>query len=297
MNLGLVNLDTSHVIAFTELLHGDPDAFGGLRVTHAWRGASRVRGTADIEAYAARLRDEFGVTLVDDLDDLVPLVDAALIEANEGSRHLAHARPFLAAGKRCWIDKPLGATVLEAREILELAREGQTAVFSASALRFLPSVRTLAAGHGSITAADVQTPAPQHWANPGLLHYGIHGVEILMALLGSDCRRVHCVRGADSEVCTGLWADGRLGTLRCRYTGPHHYVVTAERRNEGSTLHQEQLMLADIYRPLVTEVASFLTTGQSPLHEADMLATIAFIEAAALSARLGGVGVELERWV
>ena len=295
MDLGLVNLDTSHVIAFTELLHGDPESYGGLRVTHAWRGASRVRGRADIEAYAVRLHDEFGVTLVDDLDDMVSRVDAALIEANEGSRHLDHARPFLAAGKRCWVDKPLANSVAEAREILELAREGQTAVFSASALRYVPSVVELSCQ--AIAGADVQTPAPQHWANPGLLHYGIHGVEILMALLGSGCRRVHCVRGDDGEVCTGLWSDGRLGTLRCRYSGPHHYVITAHKGDNGSSLHQEQLTLTDIYRPLVGQVAHFLNTGDCPLREAEMLATIAFIEAAATSARLGGVGVELERWV
>ena len=292
MNLGLVNLDTSHVIAFTEAITSDP-AYADLRVTHAWRGESHVRGAADIEAYALKLRDAFGVTLVDDLAELVDAVDAALIEANEGARHLAQAAPFLRAGKRCWVDKPLAATADDARRILALAAEHGTSVFSASALRYAPEVAAVAALDQPVLGADVITPAPQHWANPGLLHYGIHGVEILLALLGPDCVQVSCVRGADGEVCTGLWADGRLGTLRAAHGGPHLYALRVVLGGERTGLHEVRLGLQDIYRPLLAQVALFLRGGVSPLTPDAMVATIAFCEAARESARLGGAPVRL----
>jgi hypothetical protein len=284
INVALVNLDTSHVIAFTELFHSG--RVPGVRVTHAWRGHSRVRTPDEIEAYAVKLRDEYGVTLVDDLESLPGLVDAALIEANEGSRHLRLAEPFLRAGRRCWIDKPLAADPAEARAIVDLAAAGGTAVFSCSALRWVPAIVALA---GVNQAADILTPAPQHEANPGLLHYGIHGVEMLFALLGAGCRQVSCTRGGRGEVCVGTWSDGRQGTLRGLYEGPHHYAATVLKPE----LVQVKIDLADIYGPLVSRVAAFLTGGESPVEVEEMVEVIAFCDAARRSADGGGAAVAL----
>lgn len=295
MNLALVNLDTSHVIAFTELIHAGGEPFEGLRVTHAWRGESQVRTPAEIDAYAATLSERFGVTIVDRLDDLPDLVDGALIEANEGSRHLDLARPFLHAGRRCWVDKPLADNFAHARELLALAASGGTQVFSASALRYLPAIDALVTGDAPVLAADVLSPAPQHWANPGLLHYGIHGVEMLLALMGPGCRQVQTVVGGDGEVTVAQWVDGRVGTLRCTYTGGHTYGLRVLLGGDSPRLVQETLSLSDIYRPLVSRVARFLRDGERPLDDAAMLATIAFCDAAAWSGRMRGTGMTLER--
>src|SRR4051794_34968819 len=88
LRAGMIGLDTSHVVAFTELLNG-PKAIGelaGIRVVAAYPGgspdlpASRDR----VEGFTRKLRDEFGVEIVDSIDALLAKVDVVLLESVDG---------------------------------------------------------------------------------------------------------------------------------------------------------------------------------------------------------------------
>lgn len=297
LKIGLVNLDTSHVIAFSQRLHhkgvGEDQWVDGAKTTHAWRGESNVRTPEQIEEYAVQLRDEFGCELVDALADMVPMVDAVCIEANEGWRHLEHARVFLEAGKRCWIDKPFAGDFQQAKRIVELAEQHETQVFSCSSLRFADELVEFVATHPDISGADVIGPAPQHWANPGLLHYGIHGVEMLYALLGPGCISVSCLSLPDQEVCVGHWADGRIGTLRGLHNGPWAYAFRAVTRGEGAGVHTVNCGTGNIYRNLLRHMVHFFETGESPVPIQVTLEISAFMDAAAASAKMNGAPAAL----
>ena len=65
LRLGMIGLDTSHVVAFTELLN-DPAAKGhvaGAKVVAAFKGGSPdiASSISRVEGYTATLRDKFGV--------------------------------------------------------------------------------------------------------------------------------------------------------------------------------------------------------------------------------------------
>ena len=48
---------------------------------------------------------------------------------------------------------------------------------------------------------------------PDLYFYGVHGAEALYTLLGPGCAPVARVHGAERDIVTGTWADGRTGVL------------------------------------------------------------------------------------
>lgn len=293
IKVGLVNLDTSHVIAFSQRFHktaAEDQWVDGALTTHAFLGESNVRTPAEMEAYATQLKDEFGIELVDSLEELADRVDAVCVESNEGWRHLELARPFLERGMRCFIDKPFAGNYEQAKQIVELAKEHGGAVMSCSSLRFGDEVVKFNEEHaGKVTSCDAITPSPYHWANPGLQHYGIHGVEILFAVMGTGCVDVRSLSLAGQELCVGRWADGRIGSVRGLHVGRGEYGFRATVDSEGKAgVHHITVNAAMIYRNMLREMVKFFETGVSNVPPEQTLEIMGFMDAAALSAKLNG---------
>ncbi|HEY8745052.1 MAG TPA: Gfo/Idh/MocA family oxidoreductase [Chloroflexota bacterium] len=294
--LGIVDCDTSHVVQFSRRLNhrgiDEEQWVDGATIVAAWSGPSAVTEQARIDGFVQTLRDE-GVPLVDRPEDLLGQVDGVLIESNDGSVHRERAVPFLEAGLPVWIDKPFTTSVADAVALVELAQRRGVPIFSASSLRYGLEVQRLqeqVAETGRILGADVYSPAALHPRNPGLFHYGVHGVEILYALLGTGCRAVRCVFQEGAEVVTGVWADGRIGTLRGTRAGAHAYGFTAfgEWRVVPS-----QVDARYIYRELLKQIMQMFETGRSPLAAKEMIEGVAFQEAALRSREGDGAAVAL----
>src|SRR5579884_1941725 len=121
MRLGIVDCDTSHVVAFTRLLHGkDPSGaqrIDDTRIVAAFPGTSRIKDAEVVEGYVRALREEYGVEIVDHMADLMGKVDAVLVESNEGALHAPHAIPFLEQGIPVFVDKPFAPSVDDARRL------------------------------------------------------------------------------------------------------------------------------------------------------------------------------------
>ena len=77
-----------------------------------------------------------------------------LLESLDGRVHLEQARPVIAAHKPLFIDKPLAATLEDAREIARLAKAAGVPWFSSSSLRFG------AIGSADETARTDRAPSP-----------------------------------------------------------------------------------------------------------------------------------------
>ena len=83
---------------------------------------------------------EYGVELVDSIDALLAKVDVVLLESVDGRPHLAQVTPVLKARKAVFVDKPLAASLEDARKIAALARETGTPLFTSSSVRFHPDI-------------------------------------------------------------------------------------------------------------------------------------------------------------
>ncbi len=296
LRLGIVDCDSSHVYQFSRRLnHVDIEEdqwVNGAKVVSAFVGESRVTGPDRILEYVNAMR-ETGVELVKRPEDMLGSIDGVLIESNEGGVHRAQAEPFIRAGLPVFVDKPLATSTRDARELVELAHRFNVPLLSASSLRFASGVEAIRDDEsiGRILGVDVYAPARLHEANPGLFHYGVHGVEMLYSILGPGCKEVSRIVEDETEVTVGRWEGGRIGTLRGMRAGDMGY---------GLTVHGEKKSLSVpidttyIYRNLLRVVVSVLSGNPSPVSGEELVEVVAFQVTALESAASHGKPAALE---
>ena len=297
LRIGLVDFETSHVVQFTKRVNHvdiDEDQFvEGGKIVCGYRGTSDITTPEQMDKYTEDVTG-LGVPLVDKPEDMIGKVDAVCVEAQAGSVHLDHVRPFLEAGIAAFVDKPFADTVANAKAMAELAEKNNTALFSASSLRFTPEVVDVKAREdeiGKIVGANAYSPASLHDGNPGLLHYGIHGVEMLYALMGTGCKWVQTVCTDGAEVSTGLWEGDRIGVMRGTRAGAHSYGFCAWGEKK---VVQSPVSTTYLYRELLKQIIATFETGTASVPMSETVETIAFINAALGSANNGGAKVELD---
>ena len=296
IRLGIVDFDTSHVIAFTQRLnHVDVDEeqwVDGAKVVAGCPGES-VLSPERIPGYTEQMK-EYGVPLVDKPEELIGQVDAVLIESVDGHAHYNRTVPFIEAGVPVFVDKPFTCNLAEAKELASLAESKNVPMFSSSSLRYgleVIEIQQKAAETGAILGAEVCSPAPTNPHNPGLFHYGIHGVETLYTLMGAGCEAVWSASNDDVDVITGQWRDGRIGTMRGIRKGVQGYGYTAYCEK---TIVRSSINASYIYRELLKQVVKMFETGKSPIDISETVEIVAFIEAVMKSAENDGAKTELE---
>ncbi|MEN6426581.1 MAG: Gfo/Idh/MocA family oxidoreductase [Phycisphaerales bacterium] len=289
--IGIIGLDTSHVTAFTELLH-DPARNYGCKVVAGYPG-----GSPDIESsigrvpeYTKTLEDKFGVEIVASIEDLCSKVDGVLLESVDGRPHLEQVKPVIAAKKPVFIDKPMAGNLADGLEIFRLAKENNVPCWSSSSLRFGPSIAGMRNREdvGQVLGCDAFSPCSLDEHHPDLYWYGIHGVEILFTVMGPGCQTVQRAQTKDYELVVGVWTDGRIGTFRGLRAGKHDY---------GSLVYGSKGIVRsggyEGYGHLVDEIVKFFKTGQAPISPDETIEILAFMTAADKSKALNGAKVEI----
>ncbi|MDD2930457.1 MAG: Gfo/Idh/MocA family oxidoreductase [Fermentimonas sp.] len=293
VKIGIIGLDTSHSIAFTKFINGDDkkEEYNDFIIVAAYPyGSKTIKSSYDRIPVNSDQMKEMGVEIVATIAELLEKVDCVLLETNDGNLHLEQANEVFKAGKTVFIDKPLGATLGQAIAIYQLAREYNVPLFSSSALRYVPQTQKLRNGDfGKVLGADCYSPATREKTHPDFGWYGIHGVEMLFTVMGTGCVSVNRISAEGTDVVTGLWDDGRIGTFRGIRTGKGIYG--------GSAFTENGVVDAGTYEGyevLLTEILKFFRTGIAPVSEEETLEIFTFMEASNESKREGGRIILLE---
>ncbi len=289
IRVGIIGLDTSHVIGFTKILN-DPNAgpeLAGCRVVAAY-----PKGSPDIESSVSRVPryteeiQEYGVRIVDSIGELLGQVDAVLLETNDGRPHLEQVRLVLEAGKPVFVDKPIAGSLNDAVAIFREAKQAGVPVFSSSCLRFGEDTQAAQAGSlGRVSFCETYSPAKIEKTHPDLFWYGVHGVESLFTVMGMGCQSVERSSEDGKIVVTGHWPDGRIGVYR---EGKGFGGKAKGSKGEGAVGSH------DGYAPMLVEIVKFFRTGIPPVTPEETLEIYAFMEAADESKRRDGASVTLE---
>ena len=289
--IGMIGLDTSHVIAFTRLIN-DPAKNYGCKVVVGYPGSSPdVETSASrVEKFTNQLRDEFGVEIVDSIERLCEKVDGVLLESVDGRPHLEQARPVIAAKKPVFIDKPMAGSLADVIEIFRLAKENNVPCWSSSSLRYSPAIVELKQNNavGEVLGCDVHSPCSLEPHHPDLYWYGVHGVEMLFTVMGTGCQSVTRTQTEGYEFVVGVWAGGRIGTFRGLREGKRGY---------GATVFGTKGVLQGGkfggYEPLVADIIKFFKTGNVPVPSEETIEIFAFMSAADESKVRGGTAVSI----
>jgi len=290
LRIGIIGLDTSHVVAFTKIIN-DPKATGPLasaKVTAAFRGGSLdIPSSADrLDKFTEALTKQYGVQLYPTIAELCKNVDAVMLESVDGRPHLRQAIPVIEAGKPLFIDKPMAGSLADAILIFDLAKKNGVPVFSSSSLRY--GKASQAARHGAfgkITHAEVHSPCSLEVHHPDLFWYGVHGCESLFTVMGVGCESVVRRTTAEGKIeVVGLWKGERTGIFR---EGKGYGGKAKGTKGEG------EVGKYDGYAPLVVEAVKMFQTGKVPVDPQETIELFAFMEAADESKRREGQSVKI----
>jgi len=306
IRVGMIGCDTSHCMAFANYFHDPkaPEELKGLKVVACYPSFSPdVKSSADrVEEYKKGLAEQYQVKMTGSIEEMLEQVDAVLLESVDGRRHLKELLPVAKAGKPCYVDKPFTASLKDAKEMVKVIKEHKLPCFSASSLRFDSVFANFLAemkkqkedqkdkgGAAEIIGCDAYAPANLEPTNPGFFWYGIHGVEILYALMGPGCKRVVCSSTPDGDLAVGVWQDGRIGSMRGIRKGPHHYGAAVLTAKGVKSLPSS----GDFYKGLCLAIAKLFRTREVPVPIDETLEICAFIDAALRSSEKGGCDVEI----
>lgn len=181
LRIGLVDLDTSHADGIARVISGLEKAEIAAVID---RGL--VYGPERMEKFAA----EYKVgKICKSIEEMIPLIDVAMVIGVDWSRHVDDAELFIRAGTPVFIDKPVVGSEADARRLLELRARHGTPVFGGSTYRYNVTFLELKEKMRDLSdkvALTVYGKINSHGRDDmlDLMYYGIHGAETAQEIMG-----------------------------------------------------------------------------------------------------------------
>ena len=309
IRVGIVSIDNYQALAFTELFHKPPadnPDLRGLQVVAAWAGGSPdlAESFQSVPRWKPLLIKQ-GVTMVDSIAAVLAQVDVVMLMTVDGRTHLEQVRPVLAAGKPVYIGRPMAASLADVIEIFQLAEQYETPIFSCSQHRYSPGILQMRSHPevGDVTGCAVFGGCPTEPHHPDFFYHAIHSFESLYTIMGPGAVSVTRVRTPDTELVTGTWADGRIGTYRGIRKGAIQYsaLVFGSKGIARAGQYGYPAAVKGVvpksrykgYEGVATEIAKFYKTRQPPVAATETIELFGFMEAAHESLRQGGTPVQI----
>ena len=279
-----------HGTAFSTVFNGyDPDKAGQYEWTFA-AASRRLEGARVVKVWdphiewAERLADVCSIPQVCQTHEECSEDVDAVVVVDDGSTEQAQlARVALRKGLPTFIDKPIALTAKSAQQIVDIARQNEAPLMSASSLRYVPDVVRLASQACELGPVHLSMSI----CGNDLVYYGIHALETAYAVLGA---------GAVS--CLNVGQPGR-NIVRVRFqSGRDHLLMVGEsdymRAGFGIGVYGKngwqwvQPDLTDLYVYLMQQFLDMVNQGTKevvPLDE--IVEVIAVLQAGKLSLEEG----------
>ena len=269
--IGIIGAENSHTVAIAKTINIDR-LVPGFSVTHVW-------GEAPDYAKDAQERGLIP-NIVQDPEDLIGQVDAAIVDHRHPKYHLPAVRPLLEAKIPLFVDKPFCYRLDEGKEFLARARELNVPVCSFSVLPKQASfallqedVREL----GRIISVVSTGPCDIDSEYGGVFFYGIHQVDMVVRLLDWDITHVQLNRGEQNHTATLYSASGAISTMNLIGEGRvgFHVSVIGEKGRADRVIGYDE----NTYLTGVIDFCYMFSTGETDETDSSMLTPVAVLEA------------------
>jgi len=294
MKIGMIGLDTSHCPAFVKLLNDSTNEFhvAGAKVVKAFPGGSKDFSLSHgrVRQFSEELK-ALGIQICDSIEETAGDVDAFFLESVDGRQHLEQFKILAKFGKPIFIDKPFTCSFEDALAIAKIAGERNIPVMTSSAIRYAKGIYGLLEAGEAAQSCEAFGPMAILPDYRDYFWYGIHSAEVLYAMMGQGCKTVQTFNTEKIDVIVGMWADGRIGTIRGNRVGANNFgcTVTTDKITKTGLASGE----IPYYALMLNKVIPFFQTGKSPISIEESLEIIAFLEAASQSLANGGKPVNL----
>jgi predicted dehydrogenase len=210
IRIGIFGTDSSHSFGFARFFNvkGEKQHIPGAKVV-AMFGVDATRNKEAAERGNVP-------TLVERPEDMLGMIDAAVIVFRRGSQHWNYAKMCIEAGLPTFIDKPFASSVADAEKIVALARRKRVPISSFSSGRFgggMTAFKQSLQKIGDPRMAVLTQPGSTRDPFDGIFFYVVHGVEFMLEAFGND---VKSARGIDHDgtlVASVTYKNGLIVSL------------------------------------------------------------------------------------
>lgn len=210
--------------------------------------------------------NELGVTAFDSVDQLMNLVDAVDI-VTPTSSHYQLAKEAMGRGKHVFIEKPVTATVQEAKDLLELQNQKNCIAQVGHVERFNPAM--LSIQHLNIDPRFIEVHRLANFNPRGtdvsvVLDLMIHDLDIILNLVPSKIKRIFA-----NGVCL-VSKTPDIGNARIEWENGCVANVTASRMS-FKNMRKMRIFQPDAYIGLdfLERSAQIIRMQEGPMPEAD----------------------------
>lgn len=267
MKVGIIGLDTSHSVEFPRRMQApdcpEADRVAGLKAITCLRFETPFQNKEGLDKRQAQL-EAWGIKVTESFDQAASGCDAYLLEINDGSYHLEYFRRLAALGKPIFLDKPLATTLADGREILRLAAQHKTRVWSGSSVPFSPGLAEALEPFGPIHLGHVFGALGKAPAGDSLIWYGVHAFEALQRIMGPGARTVTAHEHAAEIVSLVDYGNGRQGVVEC-VPGCYTYGGRVHGLDKAGKPLMKTFGLPVSYPALVGAIQRFFEGGPAPV--------------------------------
>ena len=209
--IAILGCENTHADAFLKCIKARED-FSDVSVEGVY---------SDDRAAAEKLREKFGVPVMDNYADAVGKIDGIVITARHGDKHYPYAKPYIESGIPMFIDKPITINEDEAVTFMRELKENGVRFCGGSSLKQDEFVRRLkeeriAESGGKTVGGYVRAPYQAENAHGGFYFYAQHLTEMILEIFGrfplsvtarQNGSQIHVLFHYEDYDCVGLFCD------------------------------------------------------------------------------------------
>lgn len=288
--VGLLGTENSHAMAFAKTLNLPDPETGELLYPDFKVVACFAHDKAPSEAIVKECGAD--IVIVESPEEMVDLVDCAMITSRHGKYHKEFALPFLKVGKPCFIDKPFTASVEDAKELVELIEKNNLLVTGGSGCKFVPQIedliREIKRGDiGELASCVFSFPGDRKSEYAGIFFYGQHLIEMVIKTFGDGIESVACFEKKDHLTAIARYADI---DVVMNFTPANRYLAVAYGK-KGNIV--KELDISGIYPAEVANFVKMIREGKMPVSLNDIVLPVYVLTAMEKSLAEGGRDVKL----
>lgn len=282
--IGLIDyyLDNWHATNLPGWL--DNETHGEYKICYAW-GSFNPDGSESGKECTKPSKvwcDEHNIELATSAAEVVEKSDVLMVLApNNPEQHEILCREALASGKPTYVDKTFAPDILTAKRIFDMARVGNTPMFSSSALRFSSELKDM--NREGIRVISSRGPGSYEI-------YSIHQIEMLVALMGPGVKRVMAIGTETAPALVIEFSGERFATMgHFGWECPFNLAITYD-NSENVIIGQ----CTSYFPNFVHELVDFFERGDIKVPETETMAVIGIREKGLEALKNPGVWINYE---
>ena len=251
--IAILGCENSHADAFIKCVK-EREEFSDVEIIGVY---------SDDTAAAEKLKDKFGVCIMQNYADAAGEADGIVITARHGDNHYKYAKPYIESGIPMFIDKPITISEKEAVEYMKRLKARGIRVSGGSSLKEDEVVcrlknEALSGDGGKTLGGYVRAPYQSENAYGGFYFYAQHLVEMVCEIFGrfplsvtarQNGKQLNVLFHYEDYDCTGTFCDG-------------NYLYYAARMAESSSHGSEIAFSSEWYYKEFKEFYLLLSGGE-----------------------------------